>query len=128
MYGRRWFHQQPVHGREVKDIAWFTLEGEQMAEVDWGRGYAKSLGIFLDGTTIPNPNTRGEPVIDDRFYMIFNAHYEPLRFTLPGALWGEVWLKELDTAIGWVKDENLFSAGEQLEVEARSIVLLRHAT
>ena len=74
---RRWFQGRPIHGSEVKDIAWFTMDGKQMAEEDWGHGYAKSLGIFLNGETIPNPNPRGEPVIDANFYFIFNAHYEP---------------------------------------------------
>ncbi len=50
------FKAVPIHGSEVKDIAWFTLEGEQMDEEDWGQGYAKSLGVFLNGKTIPNPN------------------------------------------------------------------------
>jgi glycogen operon protein len=125
---RRWFQGRPIHGSEVKDIAWFTLEGEQMAEEDWGQGYAKSLGVFLNGATIPNPNPRGEPVIDDNFYMLFNAHYEALNFTLPGAAWGELWVKELATEIGWVEKEESFKAGDRIRVEARSLVVLRHAS
>jgi isoamylase len=123
---RRWFHGRPIHGSEVKDIAWFTMEGEQMAEEDWGQGYAKSLGVFLNGAAIPNPNPRGEPVRDDNFYIIFNAHHEPLSFTLPGADWGELWLKELDTGIGWMEEEESFKAGDPIKVEARSVIALRH--
>ena len=125
---RRWFQGQPIHGSEVKDLAWFTLEGEQMAEEDCGQGFAKSLGVFLNGATIPNPNPHGEPVIDDNFYVIFNAHHEPLNFTLPRTDWGERWLKELDTQIGWVEKEESFKAGDQIKVEARSMVVLRHAS
>jgi isoamylase len=125
---RRWFQGRPIHGSEIKDIAWFTLEGKQMAEEDWGKGYAKSLGVFLNGGDIPNPNPRGERVVDDNFYMIFNAHYEPLNFTLPGADWGELWLKELDTEIGWVEKEESFKAGDRIKVEDRSFVVLRHAS
>jgi isoamylase len=125
---RRWFQGRPIHGSEVKDIAWFTLEGEQMAEEGWVQGYAKSLGVFLNGATIPNPNPRGEPVIDENFYMIFNAHYEALNFTLPGADWGEVWVKELDTEIGWVENEESFKARDRIKVEARSLIVLRHAS
>jgi glycogen operon protein len=33
----------------MDDIAWFTKDGEKMAEGDWAQGYAKSLGIFLTG-------------------------------------------------------------------------------
>jgi glycogen operon protein len=125
---RRWFQGRPIHGDEIYDIAWFNLEGEQMAEGDWGLGYAKSLGIFLNGATIPNPNPRGEPVTDDNFYMIFNAHYESLDFTLPDADWGTLWLKELDTDTGWVEQEETFKASGLINVEARCLVVLRHAT
>jgi glycogen operon protein len=32
---------------------------------------------------IPNPDARGERILDDSFHLIFNAHHEPLAFTLP---------------------------------------------
>ena len=122
---RRWFQGRPIHGSEIKDLAWFTREGDPMAEEDWGRGYAKSLGVFLNGEAIPNPNPRGEPVNDDKFYLIFNAHDEPLDFTLPGPEWGEHWLKELDTVVGWIENEASLKSGDRLTVEARSLVVLR---
>jgi len=125
---RRWFQGRPIHGSEVKDIAWFTLEGDPMAEEDWGQGYAKSLGIFLNGATIPNPNPRGGPINDDDFYLIFNAHHEPLNFTIPGADWGELWVKELDTEIGWDEQEEFFKAGDQIPLQARSLVVLRRSS
>jgi glycogen operon protein len=123
---RGWFQGRTIHGGDVSDIAWFTMEGEKMAEDDWGLGYAKSLGIFLNGETIPNPHPHGEPVSDDNFYMIVNAHHEPLDFTLPGTEWGERWVKELDTQTGWLEEDSFFKAGARVKVEARSLVVLRH--
>lgn len=125
---RHWFLGLPIHGSEVKDIAWFTLDGKQMSEKDWGLGYAKSLGIFLNGETIPNPYPRGEPVKDDNFYVIFNAHHEALIFTLPGINWGTLWIKELDTNVGWLNNKELLKAEGQIKVEGRSTVVLRHTT
>jgi glycogen operon protein len=125
---RRWFQGRPIHGSNTNDIAWFTLKGEQMGEEDWEQGYAKSLGVFLNGTTIPNPHPRGEPVIDDNFYLLFNAHHECLKFKLPSAVWGERWLKELDTQTGWVKSSDFYKAGDRIQIEARSLVVLRHVS
>jgi pullulanase/glycogen debranching enzyme len=125
---RGWFQGRPIHGGEVKDIAWFTMEGDPMAEEDWGQGYAKSLGIFLNGAAIPNPNPRGEPVTDDSFSIIFNAHHEPLDFCLPGSDWGTLWVKELDTETGWVEKEESFKAGDQISVKAHSLIVLRHGS
>lgn len=50
---RGWFHGRPIHGSEVHDIGWFTMEGERMAEEDREQGYVKSLGVFLNGAAIP---------------------------------------------------------------------------
>ena len=124
---RGWFQGRPIHGSDVADIAWFTIEGQRMEEEDWGEGYAKSLAVFLNGATIPNPNPRGEPVTGDVFLLLFNAHNEPLRFTLPDAEWGEAWVRELDTDRGFVDDEVSAAAGEAVTVEARSLVVLRRA-
>ena len=63
-----------------------------MSEEDWQAGFAKSLGVFLNGRGIPTPNERGEQVVDDSFYMMFNASHEPVDFTLPEA--------EVGTAMG----------------------------
>jgi isoamylase len=125
---RGWFQGRPIHGSEVKDIAWFTMQGEHMSEDHWGLGFAKTLGVFLNGGTIPNPYLRGEPVIDDNFYLIFNAHHEPLMFILPDREWGEHWVKEYDTRMDAVDAQAAFRAGERIEVQARSVIVLRHAT
>ncbi len=123
---RRWFQGQPIHGSKIKDIAWFTLEGKQMEEKQWDQHFAKSLGVFLNGKTIPNPYPKNDPVSDDNFYLIFNAHHESLDFILPNAKWGKNWTKELDTCIGWLENKPSFKAGQKITVEARSVVVLRH--
>jgi isoamylase len=122
---RRWFLGCAIHGAGCEDIAWFTYEGTQMSEEHWGEGQAKSLGIFINGDTIPNPNTHGDPVTDASFYLIFNAHYEALNFILPEKRWGQRWALLLDTARGWVDAAPLHRAGAQLEVVPRSVVLLQ---
>ncbi|MCA1784785.1 MAG: glycogen debranching protein GlgX, partial [Desulfobacteraceae bacterium] len=123
---RGWFHGRSIHGSEVDDIRWFTMEGEQMDEQDWGQGVTKSLGVFLNGATIPNPNPRGEPVIDDNFYLIFNADHEALQFILPGPDYGNLWIKEIDTETGWQEEPPSLKAGDAIMVAARSLVVLRH--
>jgi isoamylase len=123
---RGWFHGRSIHGSDVDDIRWFTMQGEQMAEQDWGQGFTKSLGVFLNGTTIPNPNPRGEPVTDDNFYLIFNADHEALQFILPGPDYGTLWIKEIDTETGWLEEPPSLKAGDAVMVAARSLVVLRH--
>lgn len=125
---RGWFQGRQIPGSLVKDIAWFTLEGKEMKQEDWGNQNLKSLGVFLNGENIPNPNLRSEPATDDNFYIIFNAHDGPLNFTLPSSDWGQVWINELDTNVGWPEIPETFKCNDQIKVEAYSMVVLRHAT
>jgi len=124
---RRWFQGRPIHG-EVRDIGWFTPEGEVMSEGDWQSGYASSLGVFLNGLGIASPDPRGEPVVDDSFFVLLNASAEPIVFTLPTGDWAERWVTVLDTAGDDPIDEDgvdSHKAGEEVEVRARSMMVLK---
>ncbi len=125
---RNWFQGRAIHGTGVTDIAWFTPEGRQLAEKDWGVRRANSLGIYLNGANIPNPNTHGDPAADDSFYLIINAHFEPVTFRLPVRRWGRRWQTEFDTVSGWFDGERtLHGAGGAIEMEGRALCVLRRA-
>ena len=97
---RRFFAGSADHGGEsaVGDIAWFEPGGNHMDEDSWANGYARSMMVFLNGQTIPEPDTRGQQTLDDHFLVIFNGHHDVLPFVLPGKEYGERWVTELDTS------------------------------
>jgi glycogen operon protein len=127
---RRWFLGRSIRGSAARDIAWFRPDGQEMSEEDWQHGFAKSLGVFLNGQAIPGLDERGERETDATFCLVFNAHHEPLPFALPPAEpWGERWEWVLDTGDpehrpGTPKGEPL-QAGEPMTVGERSVVVLR---
>jgi glycogen operon protein len=121
---RGWFQGRPIHGAEHTDIAWFRPDGSEMREEDWQTGYAKSLGVFLNGEGIAAPGPRGERIRGDSFYVIFNAHHDALSFRLPGDGLGAGWRLEIDTA-GPVPEDAVEPAGAERKVEGRSLQLLR---
>jgi isoamylase len=124
---RRWFQGRPIHG--VTDIGWFTPDGVEMEEEHWGEGFAKAVGVALNGEAIDDPDPRGERIVDDSFYVLFNAHHEPLRFVLPKENWGKEWTLVLDTAATQPEEEQgSHKAGEEVDVEARSLKVLRRVT
>jgi glycogen operon protein len=124
---RRWFAGRALRGADVAEIGWFKSDGQPMTDQDWQTGFARTLGVFLNGKAIPTPDARGEPVVDDSFYILFNAYWEPLRFTLPTCGWGDRWVKAIDTnnPIPDLREQKQHRAGEALEVEAHSMVVLR---
>ena len=123
---RLWFRGRPIKGADLHDIAWFVPEGKEMPDENWNHDYAKSLGIFLNGDGIRTVGPKGEHTVDDSFYLMFNAHYEDMNFTLPSRKYGTRWQKVIDT------HDNLFTeTGESLKprqvinVHSRSIVLIK---
>jgi glycogen operon protein len=124
---RRFFQGRAIHGAQVEDVEWFTLDGVQMAEENWGEGFAKSVAVFLNGDAIPTLDEHGLEVKDDSFYLIFNAHYEPLTFHLPDKRWSRRWELLLDTDRGWLQQPPVVEAGDALQVRERSTIVLRKA-
>ncbi|HYG16830.1 MAG TPA: glycogen debranching protein GlgX [Bacteroidia bacterium] len=122
---RKWFQGQSFRRSKVEDIAWFQPNGEQMQDENWKHDFAKSLGVFLNGHGIHTHGNKGETIVDDNFYVIFNAHHEALKFRLPGPKYGTCWIKILDTHTGEITNENgECKPGEEIEVQSRSTVLL----
>jgi isoamylase len=119
---RRWFRGAPIKG--VEDIAWFLPEGEQMSDEHWDTGYAKSLAVFVNGRALRTRNKHGEAIIDDGFYMIFNAHTESVEYKLPTNTYAKTWTKIIDTAKDEVADTEVYNAEDTITVEGRSVIVL----
>jgi glycogen operon protein len=45
----------------VRDIGWFKADGDEMSEQDWNVGFAKSLGMYLNGANFHIESTLGRP-------------------------------------------------------------------
>ncbi len=125
---RRWFTGRSIRGAEIDDIGWLRPDGEAMSDEDWDAGFARSLGIVLNGEAIPWPGPRGELVVDDSFVVALNAHHEDLAWTAPGPPWGEAWEVVLDTARPDLPDDGegeTIKSGDSFAVTARSVQVLR---
>jgi len=117
---RRWFAGREIQAEETRDIAWFRPDGGRMSAEDWNVGFARSLAVYLNGDEIASPDDRGRKVTDDSFFVLFNAHFEPIRFTLPRGF-GQSWMRVLDTADPLVRS---YRAGGQVPVQERSLAVL----
>ncbi len=91
---RRWFQGRPIRG--TVDIGWFKPSGKVMTDKDWVAGHERSLGVFLNGKGIPGHDERGQPLSDDSFLVVFNAHSREVKWTLPKQ-YGGPWRLLYDT-------------------------------
>ncbi|MEX2598595.1 MAG: glycogen debranching enzyme, partial [Dehalococcoidia bacterium] len=123
---RNWYEGRPGRGKALGEVGWFQPSGAEMSDEDWNVGFAKSLGVFLNGERIAGTDQRGEPVRDDSFLFLFNSHHEPVVFKLPTKEWGAHWEKVLDTTSGFLPNSgDPYPHSAQITVEARCVVLLR---
>ena len=118
---RRWFQGRSIRGSV--DLGWFKPDGTEMGDDDWDAAPAPSVGIFLNGDAITDRDRRGQRVTDDSFLLLFNAHAEPVDWTLPKQ-WGQWWELVTETADPGRETEVLESS-QTTPVAGRSVMVLR---
>lgn len=82
-----------------------------MTDEDWNTGFASCLitseysrvtlgclGVRLAGDLIGDENESGEPIVGETLLLLFNAHHEPIPFTLPATKVEHRWERVFDTA------------------------------
>ena len=130
---RRFFGGGAKHGgeSELGDIEWFKPDANHMDEADWNSGFARSLMVFLNGDAIPEPDRMGRRITDDHFLLMFNAHSEAIKFTVPSAKFGDEWTVRLNTTTGvvdgregprWLADSAHLVEGQSMVVLSTSVV------
>ena len=96
-----------------------------MTDDDWQAGFAKTIGVFLNGDALPWQDAAGHPVRGDSFFLLFNAHCEPIEFTIPAEEWGREWSTVIDTAIAGGSSRPVRSPVTVSRMLDRSFILLR---
>jgi isoamylase len=125
---RKWFQGQPIHKRGLRDIAWYTPEGNEMAEENWDQELTKSLTIFLNGKGIRSKSPQGKQVTDDNFILFFNSDPESQNFKIPDCKENIHWQKIIDTSADKnFNDDKVYSVHDTLFIESRTVVILQNA-
>lgn len=122
----KFFQGRRIRGSEIKDVMWFNPGGNEMSDEEWGSPFVRCLGMLLSGDTIDVLKFNGEPIRDDTFLFLINAHFEPIPFLLPGQEHIE-WQLILDTATdkGFLPEAKKFASGDDVVVTDRAACLLK---
>jgi isoamylase len=121
------FDGRPVRrgkGEKLPDIVWLNEDGMEMLPEDWGRGFGRTIGVFLNGDGIQGRDDRGRRITDVNFLLYFNAHDDDIKFTLPAVEFAETWDMVINTA-GTGVERGPIGAGSVLKVAAKSMAVLR---
>ena len=110
----------------IPQVEWFDHTGSIMDMDDWQNTHAFSMMIYLNGSDIPEVDWYGNRMVDNDFILIFNAHYEPIMFTLPDERYGRKWQLVVDTH-NPNGPELSYEAGFMITAQSRSFLMLMSA-
>jgi glycogen operon protein len=80
--------------------------------------------LFIDGSMDPDEGPDGTPIIDDDFFVLLNAWWGPLTFTVPDDLRNRRW----DIACDSFDPARKITASQELTVGPRSVVVLQSSS
>jgi len=123
---RHFFQGRPLHGSNVKDIVWLKPDGAEMTDEEWNQDFARCLGVYLEGEALDEVDARGQPVVDDAFLVLLNAHHEPVPFRMPDFGSGH-WRALIDTVQpDGLANTGICKPGEVYPLQGRALVLFLH--
>jgi len=122
----KFFQGRRVRGGEIKDVMWFNPGGNEMSDEEWNSPFVRCLGMLISGDAVGLVKEHGEPVRDDTFLLLINAHQEPIPFVLPGEEHLE-WEQILETSNedGFLKEPKKFSSGDDVDLNGRAAYLFK---
>ncbi|MDP9161071.1 MAG: glycogen debranching protein GlgX [Acidobacteriota bacterium] len=121
---RSFFQGRAIKGAGIKDILWLLPDGREMTDEEWGQESARSLGVFLAGQGLAEKDERGQPVTDNNFLLLMNAHHEKISFLLPTVASGMGWVTLIVTSSPVLRNPMMHEAGTDYPLPARSLALL----
>ena len=126
-------HQYPVLRRtrfltgernealDVKDVTWMNATGAEMQDQDWQDGNMRAFGMLIDGRAqTTGIKRRGS---DATMLLVFNAHHDLVRYTLPHCNGGGTWNLLIDSNAPEATKPGRFKCGRVYDVTARSLLL-----
>jgi isoamylase len=123
---RKFFIGRKIRGSDVKDLSFFSPDGQEMDDAAWNAEFVRCIGMRLAGELVNEVSDRGEPIVGDTLLLLLNAHWEQIDFQLPAPAQGTVWQWLIDTAAAdRPPPDDVLTGGESYPLYGRSLALLR---
>jgi isoamylase len=115
LHRRKFFQDRTIRKNVIRDIAWYSPDGNEMPEEAWNTEWTRSMALMLNGKTLQVSDENGDPLKDDSFLILVNASHEGVEFTLPPVPNGSPWCQVMDT-------ENIDDPFHEAKVGEKTIV------
>jgi glycogen operon protein len=116
--------RQSVDGHDVRDIAWFRPDGQEMTAEEWKAGWVRCLGLYLSGRTIGDVDRFGAPIRDKSFLICLNPHHENIEFYMPPCNSTCEWQLDMDTRDPLNTEPKKLRVGEYYDMQDHSAIVL----
>jgi len=97
LHRRKFFQDRVIRGSLVRDIAWYSTDGNEFPDESWSTEWNRALAVLFNGKTLAISDEDGHPIVDDSFLILINAAPEGVEFTLPSAPAERTWKQVLAT-------------------------------
>ncbi len=124
---RHWFLGREIHGSGIHDIGWYNPSGKEITAEQWQDDTAKAIAIFLNGEEVINPQSQVQRVLDDSFFLMFNAQPIDQIFHIPATIRERPWslLLNTDSPLSLGLDAPSYQPEQGLHLTCFSLVVLR---
>ncbi len=123
VFQRSTFFRKPMEADASHDIHWLTPAAEPMTQADWEAGFAKCVGVLLDGTMRDEVTAHNEPITGQQVLLLINASDIELAFNLPELSSGSYWDAVIDT-VDPKQLTRVMKKDEQYRTQPKSLVVL----
>ena len=122
----KFFQGRKIRGTDARDLLWFNADGSEMTDEHWNHSFIRCIGVVLVGFAEDIRDYFGQPVSDDTFMLLLNAHHEPVNFLLAGqktVTWGRV--IDTEDESGFLDSPTKHSAGDEVKLAPRSLSVFK---
>jgi isoamylase len=125
---RSYFRGRPLRGSDIKDLAWWRPDGQEMSEEEWNDNSIRALAVGLAGDATDLRDERGRRLIDDTLVILLNSHDHSVAFHLP-EIKRDQWEIVLDTEWPTIPEgQECYHSGGTYTLAARAMAVLKHHT
>jgi glycogen operon protein len=120
--------QKYLTGTEAAELGWYSAAGSPVSDEQWADPTMHAIAVYLDGADAPDEAEDGSPLLDDDFFILVNAYWEAVTFTIPPVRdSSQTWFVELDSFDPAVSAAREFPrhTGDAVVARPRSLIVLR---